>query len=205
MIWIIDRPPEFAYTVASFAWFSVYIHNHFLVRTFILLFGRERRHILQSEGHVSLVKGVQVSNRQRVIVQVSVLALLILVVASLGITARADAPLVRPVGAYTQGTEELAWLCPDACPSDRALTEAELKDLCADVIVLTNQQRANYGLPPLAANAALAAAATAHSNDMANKNFFSHTGSDGSNPGQRISRAGYNWYTYGENIAAGYT
>lgn len=137
--------------------------------------------------------------------RVSVLALLLLLVASLGLTARADAPLVQPIGAYTTGGEELAWVCPDACPSGRALTEAELKDLCADVIVLTNLQRANYGLPPLTANAALTAAALAHSNDMATNNFFSHTGSDGSSPGQRISRAGYSYYTYGENIAAGYT
>jgi uncharacterized protein YkwD len=39
---------------------------------------------------------------------------------------------------------------------------------------------------------------------MARNDFFSHTGSDGSSPGQRISRAGYRWWTYGENIAAGY-
>jgi uncharacterized protein YkwD len=34
---------------------------------------------------------------------------------------------------------------------------------------------------------------------------LSHTGSDGSDPGQRITRAGYIWRTYGENVAAGYT
>jgi uncharacterized protein YkwD len=147
-----------------------------------------------------------VSIRLRVILQVSALAFLLLVIASLGITtSRADAPLVRPVSAYAEGIEELAWACPGVCPSGRVLTEVELQDLCGDVIALTNQQRAIYGLPPLAANAALATAAQAHSNDMANNNFFSHTGSDGSNPGQRISRAGYSWYTYGENIAAGYT
>jgi uncharacterized protein YkwD len=139
------------------------------------------------------------------ILQVSALALLILATLLLGTTARADAPLVRPISAYAQGAEELVWLCPDARPSDRALTEVELKDLCADVIALTNQQRANYGLPPLTANAALAVAATAHSNDMANNNFLGHIGSDGSNPGQRITRAGYSWFTYGENVAGGYT
>jgi hypothetical protein len=39
---------------------------------------------------------------------------------------------------------------------------------------------------------------------MATKNFFSHTGSDGTNAGQRANDAGYYWYTWGENIAAGY-
>jgi len=50
----------------------------------------------------------------------------------------------------------------------------------------------------------LALAAYLHSEDMALNNFFSHTGSDGSSAGQRISRQGYPWRTYGENIAVGY-
>jgi uncharacterized protein YkwD len=47
-------------------------------------------------------------------------------------------------------------------------------------------------------------AAYLHSEDMALNNFFSHTGSDGSSAGQRISLQGYPWSTYGENIAVGY-
>lgn len=54
-------------------------------------------------------------------------------------------------------------------------------------------------------SARLEAAALAHSQDMQRGNFFSHTGSDGSSPGQRITRQGYTWSTWGENIAAGYT
>lgn len=46
-------------------------------------------------------------------------------------------------------------------------------------------------------------AAQIHSNDMANNNFHDHTGSDGSSAGQRITRVGYNWRSWGENIAAG--
>ena len=38
---------------------------------------------------------------------------------------------------------------------------------------------------------------------MAAANFFSHTGSDGSNAGQRATAAGYLWQSWGENIAAG--
>lgn len=87
----------------------------------------------------------------------------------------------------------------------RPLTEVEIHDFAAQVIALTNQERAAYGLPPLAANTALNTAAVRHSQDMATNNFFSHTGSDGSSPGQRITQAGYSWYTYGENIAAGYS
>jgi len=58
--------------------------------------------------------------------------------------------------------------------------------------------------PPLTWNSQLTQAASVHSNDMANVNFFSHTGSDGSSAGQRVSNTGYAWSWWGENIAAGY-
>ena len=58
---------------------------------------------------------------------------------------------------------------------------------------------------PLQWSCPLRQAAFAHSNDMASVNFFSHTGSDGSSAGQRITNAGYNWQAWGENIAAGQT
>lgn len=38
---------------------------------------------------------------------------------------------------------------------------------------------------------------------MAQNNYFSHTSQDGRTVGQRITNAGYNWSTYGENIAMG--
>jgi len=44
-----------------------------------------------------------------------------------------------------------------------------------------------------------------HSDDMYRNNFFSHTGSDGSSVGDRLERVSYNWSSYGENIAKGYT
>lgn len=47
-------------------------------------------------------------------------------------------------------------------------------------------------------------AAQGHSTSMADNDFFNHTGLDDSSPGDRITAAGYNWRTYGENIAAGY-
>ncbi len=63
-------------------------------------------------------------------------------------------------------------------------------------------------MPPVNAltwNDQLGKAAYDHSLDMKNNGYFSHTGLNGSNPGQRIKAAGYNWTTYGENIANGYT
>ena len=50
---------------------------------------------------------------------------------------------------------------------------------------------------------ALGNAALAHSLDMATRDYFDHTGADGSSPASRVTRAGYAWRTVGENLAAG--
>jgi uncharacterized protein YkwD len=72
------------------------------------------------------------------------------------------------------------------------------------VLDLTNAERTSRGLGALTYNAQLGAAAQAHSQDQANMGTLTHTGSDGSNPGDRITRAGYSWRTWAENAAAGY-
>jgi len=56
----------------------------------------------------------------------------------------------------------------------------------------------------LSVQAQLTSAAYGHSRDMADNNYFSHTGLDGRTPGARVSAAGYSWSSVGENIAAGY-
>jgi uncharacterized protein YkwD len=73
-----------------------------------------------------------------------------------------------------------------------------------ELITLINQQRAQNGLPPLQKSDALCQAARLHSNDMAQNNFLSHTGSDGSSPWDRLADAGYHLWTGGENVGAGY-
>ena len=50
----------------------------------------------------------------------------------------------------------------------------------------------------------LALTAYDHSLDMFTNNFFDHAGSDGSSTGSRLTRRGYTWTTWGENIASGY-
>ncbi len=57
---------------------------------------------------------------------------------------------------------------------------------------------------PLALNTKLNAASDKHALDMATYNYFSHTGRDGSQPWDRMTREGYIWRNAGENIAAGY-
>ena len=56
---------------------------------------------------------------------------------------------------------------------------------------------------PLAWNDTLAAGSSAHSRDMAAKNYFSHTSRDGRTQRQRNEAAGYDWGSLGENIDAG--
>lgn len=73
------------------------------------------------------------------------------------------------------------------------------------VLFLLNAERTKRGLAPLTSNALLHTAARAHSNDMAQNNFFDHVGSDGSTFSERITDAGYDWSAAAENIAAGYS
>jgi uncharacterized protein YkwD len=57
--------------------------------------------------------------------------------------------------------------------------------------------------PPLAMAASLTAAASLHALDMAEHGELTHDGSDGSDSGERVTRAGYIWQISGENIASG--
>jgi hypothetical protein len=72
-----------------------------------------------------------------------------------------------------------------------------------EMLLLVNNLRSENGLPPLRLNQNLNKAAFDHSKDMANNNYFSHAGLNGSNFGQRAKNAGYIGFAYGENIAAG--
>jgi uncharacterized protein YkwD len=56
---------------------------------------------------------------------------------------------------------------------------------------------------PLAWNSLLLQAASGHSSDMAQNNYFSHTSLDGRTMVQRVVATGYTYKALGENIAAG--
>lgn len=70
------------------------------------------------------------------------------------------------------------------------------------MVNLINQERQNRGLAPLSQHASLRTAARRHSQDMACSDHFSHTGTDGSTLGSRLSSAGYSYTWAAENIAA---
>jgi len=85
------------------------------------------------------------------------------------------------------------------------LTPTPPPGFAEQVVTLTNQERAAHGCGPVTMEPRLRAAAQGHSEDMALNDFFSHTGSDGSSPWDRIHAQGYHYSTAGENIAAGYS
>ncbi len=58
--------------------------------------------------------------------------------------------------------------------------------------------------PPMKWNRNLELSAQRHADDMARRNYFSHTGKNGSSIGQRAKAAGYQWRSIAENIAWGY-
>ncbi|MEU0144440.1 sigma-70 family RNA polymerase sigma factor [Streptomyces sp. NPDC006288] len=72
-----------------------------------------------------------------------------------------------------------------------------------EVIGLVNAERSKAGCASVSGNSKLATAASRHSADMVARDYFSHTSPDGTDPGARITAAGYRWSTYGENIAKG--
>ncbi len=76
-------------------------------------------------------------------------------------------------------------------------------DITGQMLTLVNAERQRAGVAPLTLNSQLSAAAQRHVQDMANNGNHSHTGTDGSSPGQRIAAVGYGAATWGENIQWG--
>jgi uncharacterized protein YkwD len=68
---------------------------------------------------------------------------------------------------------------------------------------LINDYRAQNGIAPLQVSVTLTQASDWMSNDMALKNYFSHTDSQGRDPFVRMTAFNYKYSTAGENIAAG--
>lgn len=66
-----------------------------------------------------------------------------------------------------------------------------------------NRYRASKGVQPLTLNARLTEAARRHSADLARLDRISHKGSDGSNPWNRVEKAGYAPKLAAENVGAG--
>lgn len=72
-----------------------------------------------------------------------------------------------------------------------------------EVLALVNSERAKNGLSALSWADDVAAVARAHSSDMINRGFFSHTNPDGESPFDRLKNNGISYRTAAENIAYG--
>ena len=88
--------------------------------------------------------------------------------------------------------------------------EAALEQGVLDIVNQRRAEGADCGsegsfppAPPLVMNGRLRCAARVHSLDMATRNYFSHDTPEGMGPGARVDASGYQWSTWGENIAAG--
>lgn len=139
-----------------------------------------------------------------------------------------DAEVAQPADAVIGEAQSLDIAEPAPTLAERVIPEASLLAYCDDVVTWTatwaqfeadvltkvNQKRAagavcggvtKAKVAALTLDTKLRCAARKHSKDMGVKNFFSHTGSNGSAFSQRITSASYVWTGAGENIAAGQT
>jgi uncharacterized protein YkwD len=106
-----------------------------------------------------------------------------------------------------------ALLVSSAVPAADALVARESNaSVRARVVELVNAARSHgrkcgreryAAAPPLNVSRDLNDAAAGHARDMARKKYFEHQGRDGSQPKDRVLRAGYKSRLTGENIALG--
>jgi uncharacterized protein YkwD len=105
----------------------------------------------------------------------------------IGNVAAAPASTVAAAPAFTplSGVPTVRVTGPASCNySSSSSYQTELANLI-------NSARVEAGLPALNVSPQLTAAAQGHSIDMACHGLISHSGSDGSSPGQRVAAAGY--------------
>ena len=117
-------------------------------------------------------------------------------------------PVYRDVGvALDDGTAWIVLASPLVPPAADAA-----RDVSRRILGLVNEARSRSrrcgwkrydAAPALVLSVTLNRAAAAHARDMADRSRLDHTGSDGSSPPERATRAGYTWRVVGENIASG--
>ncbi|WP_316772637.1 CAP domain-containing protein [Streptomyces sasae] len=126
--------------------------------------------------------------------------------ASASATKTAHAPASAGKTTASPSTRNTAAATASAAPKPSSTPKATgtASGVVARIVELVNAERSKVGCPALTLNTTLTKVAQAHSEDMALHQNMSHTGSDGSSPGDRITSAGYTWSAYGENVAYGY-
>ncbi|WP_059172743.1 CAP domain-containing protein [Bacillus sp. FJAT-27445] len=112
---------------------------------------------------------------------------------------QAPAPQQGLTGYPQQGNR-----APQQAPAQKQTApKAGISKAAQQVIDLTNVQRQQNGLPPLKADAKLSGVALKKSQDMQQKNYFSHTSPTYGSPFDMMRDFGVSYRSAGENIAMG--
>ena len=112
---------------------------------------------------------------------------------------------------YKVGVSELLAVNPQITNPDKISpsqiikvpSSTEATTLEGQVVVLVNKERAKVGLAPLKANWELSRVARYKSQDMIDKNYFSHTSPTYGSPFDMMKNFGIKYMSAGENIAYG--
>ncbi len=120
-------------------------------------------------------------------------------------------PTIR-IARLALATLSLAGWMASAQAADAVVGSSSNAKIRERVVELVNEARSRprrcgrekYApVPPLSVSRMLNEAAADHARDMVKKRYFDHRGSDGSQPKDRVLRAGYRYRITGENIAMG--
>lgn len=107
---------------------------------------------------------------------------------------------IPPTSAPPQPTSTPA---PTSAPIIPAVQQpADITQAEQDIFRLTNEQRAQHGVPPLVWSDTIANVARLHSQDMETRHYFEHITPDGMTLGQRLQLGGVSYNIAAENIAA---
>jgi len=108
---------------------------------------------------------------------------------------------IKPALAFTLLALAVMPVASSSADVGDPVLDAEEQALCTQI----NQYRAANGVAPLRVAVSLSTASDWMSNDMATKNYFSHTDSLGRTFSTRLKAFGYTFMTTrGENLAAGH-
>ncbi|MCC8160604.1 MAG: CAP domain-containing protein [Oscillospiraceae bacterium] len=109
-------------------------------------------------------------------------------------------PTAAPTAVPTTEPTASPTATPTAAPTAATSSESAMEQ---EVLALVNEVRAENGLSALTWAEDIAEIARAHSADMINRSFFSHTNPDGESPFDRLKSNGISYNAAAENIAYG--
>jgi uncharacterized protein YkwD len=116
-------------------------------------------------------------------------------------TARAAAPETAVVEVTTaNATPEATASHAQPTVTTKPLSDSVISDMEAEILRLTNIERAAAGLSPFSSDTKLREIAALHSEDMLTNEYFEHEDPAGCSSPCRATNAGYRWRAIGENI-----